>query len=177
MPPVATTFWSERRRTRGSGHHRKKGQRMADLRERDTRGPLKASPSLAKPLDAASGLSPIHGLVAGTAVLLLGSALRLYGLDRQSAWADEITTLLITDPALTFTQFWHLALSDVHPPLYYLLLRFWSAAFGQSDLVARLPSAIFGILTVAVAGCVKPLPGPGRISFMVLLVGGIANMA
>ena len=25
MPPVATTFWSERRRTRDSGHHRKKG--------------------------------------------------------------------------------------------------------------------------------------------------------
>ncbi len=44
------------------------------------------------------------------ACYFLGSALRLYGLDRQSAWADEITTLLITDPAHTFAQFWHLAL-------------------------------------------------------------------
>jgi uncharacterized membrane protein len=102
-------------------------------------------------------------------MLLLGSALRLYGLDRQSAWADEITTLLITDPALTFAQFWHLALSDVHPPLYYLLLRSWSAVLGQSDVAARLPSAIFGILTVATAACVKPLPAPGRLAFMALL--------
>ncbi len=57
----------------------------------------------------AIGSAPLHGLVAASGVLLLGSALRLYGLDRQSAWADEITTLLITDPALTFAQFWHLA--------------------------------------------------------------------
>jgi uncharacterized membrane protein len=48
-------------------------------------------------------------------------------------------------------------------------MRFWSAAFGQSDLVTRLPSAIFGILTVAIAARVKPLPGPSRMVFMLLL--------
>jgi hypothetical protein len=127
---------------------------------------VKLSARLKKSLDAAGGLASIHSLVATSGVLLLGSALRLYGLYRQSAWADEITTLLITDPALTFAQFWHLVLSDVHPPLYYLLLRSWSAV---SDLVARLPSAIFGILTVAAAASVKPLPAPGRLAFMALL--------
>ena len=60
-------------------------------------------------------------------------------------------------------------LSDVHPPLYYLLLRYWSAVVGQSDVAARLPSAIFGILTVAAAAFVKPLPAPGRLAFMALL--------
>jgi uncharacterized membrane protein len=107
--------------------------------------------------------------LAASGVLLLGSALRLYGLDRQSAWADEITTLLITDPALTFAQFWHLVASDVHPPLYYLLLRFCSAVFGQSDFAARLPSAMFGILTVATAACAKSLPEPGRLALTALL--------
>ena len=130
---------------------------------------IKTSARLKKPLDAAAGLAPIHGLLAASGVLLLGSALRLYGLDRQSAWADEITTLLITDPALTFAQFWHLVLSDVHPPPYYLLLRYWSAVLGQSDVAARLPSAIFGILTVAAAAFVKPLPAPGRFALMALL--------
>ena len=130
---------------------------------------IKTSARLKKPLDSAADLAPIHGFLAASGVLLLGSALRLYGLDRQSAWADEITTLLITDPALTFAQFWQLVLSDVHPPLYYLLLRYWSAVLGQSDVAARLPSAIFGILTVAAAAFAKPLPAPGRLAFMALL--------
>ena len=79
--------------------------------------------------------------LAASSVLVLGAGWRLYGLNLQSAWADEITTLVITDPALTFGQFWQLVIADVHPPLYYLLLRFWSAAFGQSDVAARIPSA------------------------------------
>ena len=83
--------------------------------------------------------------LAASSVLVLGAGWRLYGLNLQSAWADEITTLVITDPTLTFGQFWQLVIADVHPPLYYLLLRFWSAAFGQSDVAARIPSAIFGM--------------------------------
>ena len=130
---------------------------------------IKTSARLKTTLDTAGGRAPIHASIAASGALLLGSALRLYGLDRQSAWADEITTLLITDPALTFAQFWHLALSDVHPPLYYLLLRSWSAFLGQSDFAARLPSAIFGILTVATAACTKSLPESGRLALMALL--------
>ena len=102
--------------------------------------------------------------LAASSVLVLGAGWRLYGLNLQSAWADEITTLVITDPALTFGQFWQLVIADVHPPLYYLLLRFWSAAFGQSDVAARIPSAIFGILTIAAAFCFKLLPLVGRLA-------------
>ena len=40
--------------------------------------------------------------LAASSVLVLGAGWRLYGLNLQSAWADEITTLVITDPALTF---------------------------------------------------------------------------
>ena len=112
-----------------------------------------------------SSLAPAPGRVAGVpiaghdvravyratalaGVLALAAALRCYGLVRQSAWADEITTLYITDPVHSFREFWDLVLADVHPPLYYLLMRWWSAAFGQSDLAARLPSTIFGVLAV-----------------------------
>ncbi|HYM04845.1 MAG TPA: glycosyltransferase family 39 protein, partial [Stellaceae bacterium] len=83
------------------------------------------------------------------AVLVLATALRAHGLVRQSAWADEITTFFIADPTATFWQFWQRVLSDTHPPLYYLLMREWFTAFGASDLSARLPSAIFGVLAVA----------------------------
>lgn len=100
----------------------------------------------------------------------LAAALRCYGLTRQGAWADEITTLYITDPAHSFREFWDLVLGDVHPPLYYLLMRWWSAAFGQSDLVARLPSVIFGVLAVAVAAVAfRPLRFAARLALTLFL--------
>ena len=89
-------------------------------------------------------------------VVLLGAGLRAYALDFQSLWTDEISSLMITDPTLPFHQFWDRVLADTHPPIYYLLLRWSSSAFGQSEIVARAPSVLFGILTVCAAGV---LPG------------------
>jgi hypothetical protein len=115
-------------------------------------------------------LQPSHGPVC----LLVGSA-RLYGLDRQSAWRTRSRLCSLPTPHSQLpssgTKCFQTCIRH-----YYLLLRFWSGVFGQSDVVARLLSAICGILTVAVAAGVKPLPGPGRIAFMVLLAvspGGI----
>lgn len=114
--------------------------------------------------------SSLYRPTAILAVLMLATALRVHGLVRQSAWADEITTLVIADPGHSFGQFWNLVLSDTHPPLFYLLMRWWSAAFGQSDLAARLPSMIFGVATVgAAAVAFKPYPFPGRLALMLLL--------
>src|SRR6516162_4447553 len=91
----------------------KRSQRMAISGSESQRmARIKTSARLKTTLDTAGGRAPIHASIAASGALLLGSALRLYGLDRQSAWADEITTLLITDPALTFAQFWQLVLSD-----------------------------------------------------------------
>lgn len=104
------------------------------------------------------------------AVLMLATALRVYGLTRQSAWADEITTLFIADPSHSFGRFWDLVLADTHPPLFYLLMRWWSAAFGQSDLAARVPSLIFGVATVgAAAVAFKGLPFRSRMALLLLL--------
>src|ERR1051326_1782992 len=91
-------------------------------------------------------------VIACALVLAAAAAMRFYGLTRQSAWADELWTLLITDPALSFAEFWRRVVADTHPPLYYLLMRGWSELFGQSDFAARLPSAVFGVLTVAAGG-------------------------
>jgi hypothetical protein len=85
-------------------------------------------------------------------VVVLGAGLRAYALDFQSLWTDEIASLMITDPMLPFRQFWERVLADTHPPIYYLVLRWFSSAFGQSEIVARAPSVLFGILTVCAAG-------------------------
>ena len=98
-----------------------------------------------------------NGLAIGLfAVIALGAGLRAYALDFQSLWADEIFSLTITDPTLPFNQFWDRVLADTHPPVYYMVLRWSSFTFGQSEIAARAPSVLFGILTVCAAAI---LPG------------------
>jgi hypothetical protein len=96
-------------------------------------------------------LSTHKFMMALCATVLLGVALRIYKLDYQSLWSDEIFSLITTSPRLSPGEFWDRVLADTHPPLYYLLLRLSSSAFGQSELAARAPSAIFGILTLCAA--------------------------
>jgi len=62
--------------------------------------------------------------------VLLATGLRVYALDHQSLWTDEIFSLTTTDPTLSLHEFWDRVLADTHPPIYYLLLRLWSTAFG-----------------------------------------------
>jgi hypothetical protein len=76
------------------------------------------------------------------AIVLLAAGLRVYRLDYQSLWTDEIFSLMTTDPTLTLHQFWDLVLADTHPPIYYLVLH---ANFGVSDRRFRFkPAGGFG---------------------------------
>jgi hypothetical protein len=104
-------------------------------------------------------------------IVLVAVGLRAYALDYQSLWTDEIFSLMTTDPTLTFHQFWDLVLADTHPPIYYLVLRLSSAAFGQSEIAARVPSAFFGVLTVCGAAILpgSSLSRTSRLAFLLLL--------
>src|SRR5215472_7131970 len=101
------------------------------------------------------------------AVVALAAGLRAYALDLQSLWADEIFSLMTTDPALPFRQFWDRVLADTHPPIYYLVLRLSSAVLGQSEIAARAPSAVFGVLTVC-AAAILPRGSLSRVSRLAL---------
>ena len=132
-----------------------------------------------EPANTPQGMLPCRGRRPGRnglamalcIVVVFGAGLRAYALDFQSLWTDEISSLMITDPTLPFRQFWDRVLTDTHPPIYYLVLRWSSSAFGQSEIVARAPSVLFGILTVCVAAI---LPGASlscssRVAFPLLL--------
>lgn len=80
-------------------------------------------------------------------ILSLGAVLRIVNLSSDSIWLDEAYSI----------QFAHLPLpqllretaaSDVHPPLYYLLLHYWIALFGDSEAAARLLSVLFGLFAI-----------------------------
>jgi mannosyltransferase len=84
----------------------------------------------------------------GAGILLLATFVRLGGLGGQSLWLDEaFSHLFATLPPDTA---WRAVIVDgVHPPLYYLLLRVWLVLAGQSEFALRFPSALTGVLTVA----------------------------
>lgn len=79
-------------------------------------------------------------------VLFLGLLLRLISLN-QSLWLDEATTALVAGFSISdfFTKFMP---ADFHPPLYYLIIHYWSLVFGTSEIAIRTPSVIFGLLTI-----------------------------
>jgi uncharacterized membrane protein len=80
------------------------------------------------------------------AVLVLAFLMRIIGVN-QSLWLDEATSALVAKMSLS-QIFGHFLPGDFHPPFYYLFLKVWSMAFGFSEVALRIPSVIFGVLTV-----------------------------
>jgi uncharacterized membrane protein len=77
---------------------------------------------------------------------LLAAALRLWQLDRRDFWYDEaFSGIAIKESWAGMMQMIKL---DVHPPLYYLTLKFFASFFGYSVYGIRLYSVIFGLLCI-----------------------------
>lgn len=82
------------------------------------------------------------------ALLLLATLTRLWGLDAPSLWLDEAFSHAFA--TVTPDIAWEAMIVDgVHPPFYYLLLRPWLVLAGRSEFALRFPSALAGVLTVA----------------------------
>lgn len=87
-------------------------------------------------------LLPLAGI---TLVLAAAALARFYHITLQSLWFDEAFAWNIVRQADMFPRI----AADTHPPLYYLLLRGWVAAAGDSPLALRALSALTSTLTVA----------------------------
>jgi len=77
------------------------------------------------------------------AITLAGLLLRVYGLTSISLWHDEAFSALLIRYSWR-EMFTRIAL-DVHPPLYYILLRFWYYLFGDSLFSLRGFSVACGV--------------------------------
>jgi mannosyltransferase len=80
-------------------------------------------------------------------ILLLATGLRFYRLDAQSFWNDEGNSARLSERTLPMII--EGTASDIHPPLYYVMLRGWRELVGDSEFGLRSFSAFAGILTVA----------------------------
>ena len=86
-------------------------------------------------------------------VLLLGLAIfvtiALLNAPRASIWFDEAFSAYLIQ-----FNFWDIArytASDVHPPVYYWILKVWSELFGTTDLALRSLSIVFGAGVITTA--------------------------
>jgi len=97
--------------------------------------------------------------------VLAGAFLRVFHLGAQSIWGDEALTLQKYAGGESLAQLlsgiWHNAF---HPPLYFVVVHYW-CLLGRSEIMLRLPSAVFGIAAIPLVYLVArrifapPVPG------------------
>ena len=79
--------------------------------------------------------------------LLIGTLLRLVGIN-QSLWLDEAISALAAKNFTYIGLVTQFAKYDFHPPLFYLILKFWGSVFGYSEAALRILPITFGVLTI-----------------------------
>jgi uncharacterized membrane protein len=88
------------------------------------------------------------GAVVLVGCLVAAAALRVYHLDFQSLWIDELFSVVFSGPDLSISEIAAAWANDVHPLGYPLLLHAWLLVFGNSGLAARALSVVFGVAGV-----------------------------
>jgi uncharacterized membrane protein len=78
--------------------------------------------------------------------LLVFVGVSLWTITKSSVWFDEAFGAY-----MSHFNFWEIARytgTDVHPPLYYWLLKCWGMVFGNTELALRSMSVFFGGITI-----------------------------
>lgn len=85
-------------------------------------------------------------------------------------WYDEAYTINLVRQS--FGHLWHVTANDVHPPLYYILLKLYTYIFGDSVIALRIFSAlpVIGIMLVACTHIRKKFGNKVALSLLVLVI-------
>ncbi len=84
------------------------------------------------------------------ALCTIGTALYLLLCQGDLVWMDEAYTLGMI--RRSFSDIWKITALDVHPPLYYFLLKVFAMPFGNEILAGKLFSAVFTVITMVFGG-------------------------
>lgn len=90
----------------------------------------------------------VIGRLAAGGILLVAAVARFSRLGAQSLWSDEGNSVALAQRS--FAEIAIRTAHDIHPPLYYWLLKIWVAGWGDSEFAVRALSAALGVLLVAV---------------------------
>lgn len=82
-------------------------------------------------------------------VTVVGAVLRLTDLGRFSFWIDELITVCSADSIHDVATFFTPVCGNMHPPLDFLLVKWWSVG-GRDEVWLRMLPALFGIAAIPV---------------------------
>lgn len=99
----------------------------------------------------ASSITPYResqvGIRCGFGMILgMAAVLRFYRLDSAALWYDEAFSFVMSTHA--YVRLWSIAACDVHPPLYYFVLKGWIGMFGSGVFAMRALSACSSVIAV-----------------------------
>jgi hypothetical protein len=82
-------------------------------------------------------------------IIAIGTLLRLYGLNRDDLWIDEIISYWVADPLITIKESYlrNNALEQI-PFTFNLVLKYFFKIFGNNPELGRYLSVMFGILSL-----------------------------
>lgn len=81
-------------------------------------------------------------------IVALGAVLRFWNIGAQSLWFDEGYSAWVI--GLSPGRIVEVIRNDASPPLYYLLVKLWSEAFGDSEAALRSLSAVAAVVSLMV---------------------------
>jgi mannosyltransferase len=82
-------------------------------------------------------------------IALIGGFLRILLLGTKGMWLDETFSVWLASHSLAEIMQWIVRI-DQHPPLYYIVLHYWMARYGDTPYYVRLLSVLFGVATIPV---------------------------
>lgn len=97
----------------------------------------------------------LKGIVVLGAIALVVE--RLWIMADLPLWLDETWSAMIATQS-DWGSFWREAWLDCNPPLYYVLLKFWVAVAGDSNLALRVPSLVLTVGAAFAALMLVPRP-------------------
>ncbi|MCB0155540.1 MAG: glycosyltransferase family 39 protein [Anaerolineae bacterium] len=109
---------------------------------------MTAAQPAAAPATGSGSLARLAQRLTLPVILLVAAALRFYHLSGQSLWSDEGNSVALARRG--FAEIAQRTAFDIHPPLYYWLLKLWIGLLGDSEAGLRSLSAGLSIVLVYV---------------------------
>ncbi len=80
------------------------------------------------------------------ALFILAAVLRIYDIETKNPWFDEIYSWKISCGSIP--QIVSETAGDIHPPFFYIVLKFWNFIFGDTLFSMRMLSVVLGLLAM-----------------------------
>jgi 4-amino-4-deoxy-L-arabinose transferase-like glycosyltransferase len=103
-----------------------------------------------RPLRAGRTMALVTDVVLLVFVVCAGLVVRIVRAGSSGLWRDEGLFLFVVDSPTVASMLEFLRLHESHPPLFYLLMRFWRALVGRSLETAQMLPVLLGVMQVPV---------------------------